>query len=92
MTHEEELMTGWRRFDPGDQIGDAPGKTEWVHFRNQTDSKGKYTLKIGDAPAQHHELKAGQRSDKYAVNKKPWNGSNDGSVQLGYERKNVPNI
>ena len=91
---DEKVMMGWREFKVSEKIGDGPGKTNTVQFRNQTDSKGKYTLKVGDAPSKRHELKAGEKSEKYEIQKKAWNASNEGSTALEYERDNRadPNV
>jgi hypothetical protein len=77
----------WRGFPVGDKIGDGPGMTKSVEFRNQTDAKGQYGLKIGSGSQTNYELRAGEKRE-HAINGQPWNAVNNGKTDLGYQRDN----
>jgi hypothetical protein len=92
MSNEQNVMIGWRDFPVGEKIGDAPGNTKTVQFRNQTEAKGKYALKVGNAASERDELKAGEKSEKYEVRRQAWNAENIGAFPLRYERDNSADV
>jgi len=84
------MAMAWKKIEVGEKIGDAAGLTKTVQFRNPSTSKGQYSLKIGLASQQNHDLAGGEKSDKYAVGKQSWNATNNGKVELEYQRDNSP--
>jgi hypothetical protein len=79
----------WHVFEVGEEIGDAPGETNTVEFRNQSGARGHYRLKIGAGSWTNYELHNGEMRD-HVIDRHSWNARNDGKVDIEYQRHNVP--
>ncbi|MGK4002082.1 hypothetical protein WMF31_05625 [Sorangium sp. So ce1036] len=75
-------------FEVGEEIGDGPGKTSSVKFRNMGDVKGKFRIKIGNGAWKEHEVQTGGAPVKVEIGKQPWNAINNGRCDLEYQRDN----
>jgi hypothetical protein len=79
---------GWHVFEVGEQIGDGPGATKTVEFRNLTNERGgRYGLKVGQGSQTNYELGPHERR-KHEINRQPWNAVNNGKINIDYERDN----
>lgn len=84
----EPLVGDWHDFEPGEHIGDAPGLTNWVEFRNlRGTGTATYSLKIGSAQPVRFELKVGERKT-HQINHQSWGAENKGKVLFEYRRDN----
>jgi len=82
-------MIGWRDFPAGEVIGEAAGVTKSVEFRNETDSHGKYGLRIGSGVQNNYELRKGEKRT-HPVERQSWTAVNNGKIKLEYQRDNRP--
>jgi hypothetical protein len=82
------LRGDWHAMEVGEQIGDGPGMTKTVEFRNLTNAKGgRYGLKIGSAAQENWELGPHERRT-HQINRQPWNAVNNGKIEIDYRRDN----
>jgi hypothetical protein len=78
----------WNDFVVDEKIGDAPGETNTVQFRNPSKTtKGHYRLKVGTGSWTNHELRAGEERT-HEIDRRSWNAINNGHVDLEYQKDN----